>query len=328
MKRLIKSISILLSALICLSVIAAGVSTAFADSYFDEGDFRFTLTSNTTVTVSKYFGDEKNIILPEYAGNRLVTGIYKNAFENSDIVTVTVPRAYASIGDFAFSGCTELEKVYISSGMKNIGVMAFYGCESLKSIDLQTAENLTAISFAAFSGCSSLENAELPDTLSSLGENAFSDCSSLEKLDLPKEISYIPEYAFYNCTALKEVFIPESVNSIGENAFAPMTDNGDIDVVCYTDTYAAEYCSENDIKNLALIDKYIGDANRDGHVSISDVTEIQRYLASIISEAELNISAADIDGDAAVTINDAEYIQRFLAKFPDLYHIGYTSADY
>ena len=34
------------------------------------------------------------------------------------------------------------------------------------------------------------------------------------------------------------------------------------------------------------------------------------------------------DGDGAVTIYDAEYIQRFLAKFPDLYHIGYTSALY
>lgn len=328
MKRFTKILSVILSALICLPVIAAGISPAFADTSFDDGDFRFTLTSNTTVMVSKYYGDDKNVILPEYAGNRLVTGIYKNAFENSDVVTVTIPRDYASIGDFAFSGCTELEKVYISSGMKSIGVMAFYGCESLKSIDLRTSENLTAISFAAFSGCSALEKIEFPDTLSSLGENAFSDCSSLKELNLPKDISYIPEYAFYNCAALNEVFIPESVTSIGEDAFAPMTDNGDIDVICYNGTYAAEYCAENNIKNLVLIDKYIGDANRDGYVSISDVTAVQRYLASFIAEDELNKAAADIDGDGEVTIYDAEYIQRFLAKFPDLYHIGYTSAKY
>jgi hypothetical protein len=328
MKRLIKTLSVILSSLICLSVITAGVSPAFADTSFDEGDFRFTLTSNSTVMVSKYYGDDKNIILPEYAGNRLVTGIYKNAFENSDVVNVTIPSAYSAIGDFAFSGCTELEKVYISSGMKSIGVMAFYGCESLKSIDLRTSENLTAISFAAFSGCSALEKIEFPDTLSSLGENAFSDCSSLAEVNLPKDISYIPEYAFYNCTSLNEVFIPESVTSIGENAFAPMTDNGDIDVICYTGAYAAQYCQENEIQNLVLIDEYIGDANRDGHVTISDVTEVQRYLASIITDAELNTAAADVDGDGTVTIYDAVEIQRFLAKFPDLYHIGYTSAEY
>lgn len=328
MNRLIKTASILLSALICITVIAVGISTASADTSFDDGDFRYTLTSNTTVMVSKYYGDKTDITLPDFVGDRLVTGIYKNAFENSNLVSVTIPRAYSSIGNFAFNGCKILETVKIPSGLNSIGIMAFYGCESLKNIDLQTAENLTTISFAAFSNCTSLENVELPDTLNNLGDNAFSDCSSLGKLNLPKDITYIPEYAFYNCTSLKEVFIPESVNSIGENAFAPMTVNGDIDVICYTGTYAAEYCTENDIKNLVLIDKYIGDANRDGIVSISDVTAVQQMLVSIIDETELNMAAADVDGVGGVTLYDAEAIQRFIAGFSDLYHIGYTSAKY
>lgn len=344
MRHLSKIISLILAALICLTVICVGSYSAFADTSFDDGDYRFTLTSDTTVMVSKYYGSDTELTLPDFVGDRLVTGIYQSCFENSNVKTIVIPRAYTSIGDFAFSGCSDLETVKIPSGLKNIGVMAFYGCESLKNIDLQTAENLSTISFAAFSGCSSLESVVIPDTVYSLGENAFTDCVLLSDITLSNSLNNIPEYAFYNCalssvelpqslksigecafynnTNLKSVFIPETVTSIGSDAFAPMSGSGDIDIVCYKGSYAAEYGTENELDRLVIIDENIGDANRDGIVSISDVTAIQQYIAGIIDDSELDFSAADVDGDGVLTIYDATYIQRFIARLDDPCYIS------
>ena len=350
MRLFSKILSLVLVVLICLTVICVGSYSAFADTSFDYGDYRFTLTSDSTVMVSKYYGSETELTLPDFVGDRLVTGIYQSCFENSNVTTIVIPRAYTTIGDFAFNGCSRLETVKIPSGLKSIGIMAFYGCESLKNIDLQTAENLSTISFAAFSGCSSLEKVIIPDTVNSIGENAFVDCVSLSDLTLSDSLTNIPEYAFYNCalgsvelpqnlqrigecafynnTNLKSVFIPESVMSIGSNAFAPMSESGDIDIVVYKGSYAEEYGIENELDRLVIIDSYIGDANRDGWVSVSDVTVIQRFLISMTGEPEPDLGAADVDGDGEITVNDATYIQRFLAKFADPCHIDRTSASW
>lgn len=348
MRHFSKILSLVLVVLICLTVICVGSYSAFADTSFDDGDYRFTLTSDSTVMVSKYYGSETELTLPDFVGDRLVTGIYQSCFENSNVTTIVIPRAYTTIGDFAFNGCSSLETVKIPSGLKSIGIMAFYGCESLKNIDLQTAENLSAISFAAFSGCSSLEKVIIPDTVNSIGENAFVDCVSLSDLTLSDSLINIPEYAFYNCALgsvelpqnlqkigkcafynninLKSVFIPESVTSIGSDAFAPMSESGDIDIVVYKGSYAEEYGIENELDRLVIIDSYIGDANSDGIVSISDVTAIQQYLVGIIDDSVIDLSAADVDGDGVLTIYDATYIQRFIARLNDPCYINRSKA--
>ena len=107
-----------------------------------------------------------------------------------------------------------------------------------------------------------------------------------------------------------------------------MPESGDIDIVVYKGSYAEEYGIENELDRLVIIDSYIGDANRDGWVSVSDVTVIQRFLISITGEPEPDLGAADVDGDGEITVNDATYIQRFLAKFADPCHIDRTSASW
>ena len=61
----------------------------------------------------------------------------------------------------------------------------------------------------------------------------------------------------------------------------------------------------------------LGDVDRDGVVSIRDVTEIQRHLAEFITLKGINASNADYNQDGVINIDDATKIQRFLAEFPD-----------
>lgn len=60
------------------------------------------------------------------------------------------------------------------------------------------------------------------------------------------------------------------------------------------------------------------DANRDGIVNIFDVTRIQRYLAELVGEEDIDLIAADADEDGEVSIRDATRIQRYLAGLCDM----------
>ena len=53
----------------------------------------------------------------------------------------------------------------------------------------------------------------------------------------------------------------------------------------------------------------IGDLNGDGIVTVADATEVQRYLADLVTFTPSQRKAADTNGDGNVTINDATRIQ-------------------
>lgn len=53
----------------------------------------------------------------------------------------------------------------------------------------------------------------------------------------------------------------------------------------------------------------VGDINRDGKIKIDDVTDLQKYLASITDFDDEQLLLADVDGDGHATIMDATLIQ-------------------
>lgn len=57
----------------------------------------------------------------------------------------------------------------------------------------------------------------------------------------------------------------------------------------------------------------IGDADSDGQVTILDATRIQRWLADLVKDNQIDKKNADVDYDNQVTIIDATRIQRFIA---------------
>lgn len=61
----------------------------------------------------------------------------------------------------------------------------------------------------------------------------------------------------------------------------------------------------------------IGDADRDSKITVMDATLIQKYLAKIIKEDELDIKLCDCDKDSIINVADATYIQRYIAHIND-----------
>ena len=58
----------------------------------------------------------------------------------------------------------------------------------------------------------------------------------------------------------------------------------------------------------------IGDVDGNGEVSISDATEIQKYLVQYVSLNEEQLKVSDTNGDGKVDINDVTQIQKYLAQ--------------
>ena len=77
------------------------------------------------------------------------------------------------------------------------------------------SKKLTTIEVDTFSGCTSLAEIVIPDSVTRIGESAFLGCTSLSKVDLPKKLTTIEAYTFSGCSSLESIVIPEGVTAIG-----------------------------------------------------------------------------------------------------------------
>ena len=188
-----------------------------------------------------------------YADTYLIGVVDKTSF------TYTIKKDTKWIGDYAFSGCTELISVNIPNSVISIGKYAFVGCTGLNSVTIPNS--VTSIGDYAFAGCSSLTSVTIPNSVTDIGGYAFHDvlnivyygsatgspwgarflngyvvgwmvysdetktnilaCSSAAsgEITIPSSVTSIDKEAFAGCTSLTYVTIPNSVTTIGQDAF-------------------------------------------------------------------------------------------------------------
>ena len=120
-------------------------------------------------------------------------------------------------------GCSNLESVTLdNNNVQNdannndckIGQMAFMGCINLQRICIP--ETIRNIDRYAFLGCTSLisrDNDELriPNSVTDIGEYAFMGCLSLNKLTIPDRTTNIHNYALMGCINLNTLSMPRNV---------------------------------------------------------------------------------------------------------------------
>ena len=163
-----------------------------------------------------YLGGAKvtNLIVPSE-----VASVGKYAFCGcSGLASVTIPDSVTSIGDYAFWGCSGLASVTIPDSVTSIRSGVFASCSSLTSVAIPNS--VTGIGSGAFSDCSGLACVAIPNRVTSIGSSAFSRCSGLTSMTIPDSVTGIGSSAFSGCSGLTSVTIPNSVTSIGASAFA------------------------------------------------------------------------------------------------------------
>ena len=71
-----------------------------------------------------------------------------------------------------------------------------------------------------FSGCGSLREVRLPNTIESIGDDAFEDCASLTSFECPLAVKSIGSSAFKGCAMLTYLELSNGLKKIGGSAFA------------------------------------------------------------------------------------------------------------
>ena len=99
----------------------------------------------------------------------------------SEVCSIEIQSGITSIGDRAFSGCSNATGISIPSGVTRIGEYAFSGC---KFTNVIIPDGVESIGAAAFHGCDKLTSVILPNSVLSIGDNAFAYCSRLNNVRL------------------------------------------------------------------------------------------------------------------------------------------------
>ena len=83
------------------------------------------------IMITKYTGRDTDAVINKSYGGKQVSVIGEDAFENSNVTSVTIPEGVIRIGRGAFAGCTGLTSVTIPDSVTSIGDEAFDGYKKL-----------------------------------------------------------------------------------------------------------------------------------------------------------------------------------------------------
>lgn len=133
-----------------------------------------------------------------------VTRIGWDAFWNTNISSVYIPKSVLGIWNAAFGDCDNLLSIVVDA--ENPVYDSRNGCNAI----IETKEN------RLISGCASTI---LPDGVVSIAQFAFIGCDNLTSITFPESLELIEHRAFWTCNGLTSITIPKSVWHINQQAF-------------------------------------------------------------------------------------------------------------
>lgn len=143
-----------------------------------------------------------------------------------------------------------ITKVVVKSGVTSIGDRSFAGCSNLLTADLPAT--VTEIGEYAFNGCG-LVQSPLRAGVQVIGESAFQSCSGLASVTIPGSVREIGRYAFEKCDNLARVVVESGVTTLSKYMFRNCEALVSVTIkegVTTVESYAFAYCYA--LKNISI----------------------------------------------------------------------------
>ena len=146
------------------------------------------------------------------------------AFSNCGFTgSLTLPKRLVEIGQLAFCNTPFKGELNIPSSVATIGSDAFKN--TLFNGTLVLPSELISLGSTVFSGCWRLSGiVEIPENIVAIPYGLFYGCSGLEGIKLHKDVEVIESQAFYNCTGVYSIVCeaknPPTINSNSFNGVA------------------------------------------------------------------------------------------------------------
>ena len=215
-------------------------------------DFEYTAINGEAV-ITRYYGVNIKIEVPEEINGMPVTRIYTSAFESSTAEEIIIPESVKTIDKLVFYNCEYLKNITIN-GAETIGESAFVMCDALETINISgnckeiqgnepfmSCTNLQAINVTDGDGEYSSENGilynkdksvlvaypiskadkefKVPSGVREISVSAFCNNKFLEKVDL-SGVERIGAYAFEGSKSLSKAVLSDGLKTVEIYAFA------------------------------------------------------------------------------------------------------------
>lgn len=227
------------------------------------------------VTLVKYMGSEKHVVIPYDLGGMPVVALADGCFKNNkDIVSVYVCSNITSIGNEAFYGTTGLESILFGdrSKISSIGYAAFTDCGAVKSL---ADENGCFVINGALAGYYGPNDVVFSESVRSVIGRLFYKNNSIKSVFINGGCTTLGTEAFAYAENLEFITVPDSVSVIPENCF---TGNTKMSMKCYKNTYSLEFAQKNGI-NIVMVQSDYDYIIKNGYVTITKYHGKDSYVA-------------------------------------------------
>ena len=296
----------------------------YPEWYYDYGEdtVKVVIEEGITEIGSGAFLDFENLVEVEIADS--VTCFGMNAFCNTGLNTIRIPKGVETIRQMAFSNCHSLtaftvdpENPYFSAEdgvlfTSDMTTLVAYPMGNTQPI-YEMPDSVAHVQGYAFSEAWNLGSIAFSENLLTIGDEAFHNCLGLVSLELPEGLQYIGGGAFQDCEHLAELSLPSTLTKICALAFENTRVYHDPDNWVDGLLYLGNYC----ITGMYMGFDETGESiflGQGGHITVRPGTTL------VASEAFSYFGDEDITG---VTLPASlRYINQFAFCYTDISEVA------
>lgn len=175
-----------------------------------------------------YNGNSEDLVIADMHNGYPVRKIVSGAFENKNVVTVTISESIKEIGAGVFKGCKNIKKMVLPFVGKNrennlckesVFGYIFGSSSTLALLPVMTTEQSYDTDKSLFYFVpSSLKEVVITDA-TIIPYGAFSNLVNIKRVIFDNRIENIGQKAFYNCNKLEAIYLSSNVKNVASQAF-------------------------------------------------------------------------------------------------------------